>query len=85
MLNAVKQSVHRMTSQLQLISSYLEMMDYAKALGRTKETIKEMHGAGGEPNGAGKPGDDRAGEWGRSGSAWLHSGEPRRCECGCRQ
>jgi hypothetical protein len=43
MLKAVKQSVHRMTSHLQLISSYLEMEDYAKALGRTKETIKEMH------------------------------------------
>jgi hypothetical protein len=43
MLKAVKQSVHRMTSHLQLISSYLEMEDYPKALGRTKETIKEMH------------------------------------------
>ena len=43
MLKAVKNSIHRMTSHLQLISSYLEMEDYAKALGRTKETIKEMH------------------------------------------
>jgi hypothetical protein len=43
MLKAVKQSVHRMTSHLQLISGYLEMKDYAKALGRTKETVKEMH------------------------------------------
>jgi hypothetical protein len=43
MLNEVKKSVHRMTSNLQLISSYLEMSDYTKALGRTKETIKEMH------------------------------------------
>jgi hypothetical protein len=43
MLTAVKQSVHRMTSHLQLISSHLEMMDYAKALVRTKQTIKEMH------------------------------------------
>jgi|ERR1700722_1297407 len=43
MLNAVKKSVHKMTSNLQLISSYLEMRDYTKALGRTKETIKEMH------------------------------------------
>src|ERR1700692_4332693 len=43
MLKAVKQSVHRMTSHLQLLSSYLEMEDYAKALGRTKQTIKEMH------------------------------------------
>jgi hypothetical protein len=44
MLNAVKQSVHRMTNHLQLISSYLEMEDYAKALRKTKETIKELHG-----------------------------------------
>jgi hypothetical protein len=43
MLNAVKQSVHRMTSHLQLMSSYLEMKDYTKALGQTKETLKEMH------------------------------------------
>jgi hypothetical protein len=43
MLKAVKQSVHRMTSHLQVISSYLEMKDYIKALGRTKESIKEMH------------------------------------------
>jgi hypothetical protein len=43
MLTAVKQSVHRMTSHLQLVSSYLEMQDYTKALGRTKDTIKEMH------------------------------------------
>jgi hypothetical protein len=43
MLGAVKQSVRRMTSHLQVISSYLEMKDYAKALGRTKESIKEMH------------------------------------------
>ena len=43
MLRAVKQSVHRMTSHLQVISSYLEMKDYDKALGRTKESIKEMH------------------------------------------
>ena len=43
MLKAVKQSVHRMTSHLQVISSYLEMKDYNKALSRTKESIKEMH------------------------------------------
>jgi hypothetical protein len=43
MLNAVKHSVHRLTGQLQLISGYLEMEDYAKALGKTRETIKEMH------------------------------------------
>jgi hypothetical protein len=39
MLKAVKESVHRMTSHLQLISGYLEMEDYGKALGKTKETI----------------------------------------------
>jgi hypothetical protein len=43
MLNAVKHSVNRMMSHLQLISGYLEMEDYAKALGKTRETIKEMH------------------------------------------
>jgi len=42
-LKAVKESVHRLTSHLQLISSYLEMQDYAKALGKAKETVKEMH------------------------------------------
>ncbi|HXO34589.1 MAG TPA: hypothetical protein VN901_19770 [Candidatus Acidoferrales bacterium] len=43
MLKAVKEAVHRMTSHLQLMSGYLEMKDYIKALGQTKETIKEMH------------------------------------------
>ena len=43
MLKAVKQSVHRMTSHLQLMNGYLEMKDYSKALGQTKETLKEMH------------------------------------------
>jgi len=43
MLTEVKKSVHRMTSQLQLISSHLEMMDYTRALVRTKQTVKEMH------------------------------------------
>jgi hypothetical protein len=43
MLKAVRESVHRMTSHLQLISGYLEMEDYGKALGKTKETIKELH------------------------------------------
>jgi hypothetical protein len=43
MLNVVKASVHRMTSHLQLISGYLEMHDYNRALGKTRDTIKEMH------------------------------------------
>jgi hypothetical protein len=43
MLKIVKESVHRMTSHLQLISSYLELEDYTRALGKTRETIKEMH------------------------------------------
>jgi hypothetical protein len=43
MLKTVKQSVHRMTSHLQLMTGYLEMKDYTKALGQTKETIREMH------------------------------------------
>jgi hypothetical protein len=43
MLKIVKESVHRMTSRLQLISSYLEMKDHTRALEKTKETIREMH------------------------------------------
>ena len=43
MVKTVKESVHRMTSHLQLISGYLEMKDYTKALEKTRETIKEMH------------------------------------------
>jgi hypothetical protein len=43
MLKAVKQSVHRMTSRLQVISSCLETKDYNMALRRTQESIKEMH------------------------------------------
>ena len=43
MLKAVKDSVHRMTSHLQLISGYLEMEDYARALEKTKETMNELH------------------------------------------
>jgi hypothetical protein len=43
MLKTVKESVHRMAGHLQLISGYLEMEDYTKALGKTKETIKELH------------------------------------------
>ena len=43
MEKTVKESIHKMTSHLQLISGYLEMKDYTKALGKTRETIKEMH------------------------------------------
>jgi hypothetical protein len=43
MLKSVEDSVHRMTSHLQLISGYLELEDYTKALGKTRETIKELH------------------------------------------
>ena len=43
MMKAVKESVHRMTNQLQLISGYLEMEVYPKALGKTRETMKELH------------------------------------------
>ena len=43
MVKTVKESVHRMTSHLQLISGYLEMKDYTRALGKTRETIKELH------------------------------------------
>jgi hypothetical protein len=44
MLKAVKDSVHRMTSHLQLISGYLEMEDYPNALRGTKDAIKELRG-----------------------------------------
>src|ERR1700733_3288106 len=43
MLNTVKHSVHRMTDHLQLISGYLELQDYTRALRKTKEAIEEMH------------------------------------------
>ena len=43
MLRVVKNLIHRMMSHLQLISSYLEMKDYTKALGKTRETIKDLH------------------------------------------
>jgi len=43
MLKVVKESVHRLTSHLQIISGHLELGDYAKALGKTRETIREMH------------------------------------------
>ena len=42
-LKEVKRSVHRMTNQLQLISSYFELKDYTKAPETMKKTIKEMH------------------------------------------
>ena len=73
-----------MASHLQLISAYLEMEDYARALGKTRETIKELR-AGNESDGADKRGNDRAEGWGGRGSAWLYSGELRRCERGRRQ
>lgn len=43
MLKSVKESVRRMTTHLQLISGYLEMEEYAKALAKTRETVKELH------------------------------------------
>ncbi len=44
MLKVLKESVHRMTSHLQLINGYLEMEDYPKALARTKDAIRELRG-----------------------------------------
>jgi len=43
MLKSVKESVRRMTNQLQLISGYLEIEEYSKALTKTRETVKELH------------------------------------------
>jgi hypothetical protein len=85
MLKAVKQLVHRMTNHLQLISGYLELEDYIKAMGKTRETIKEMHAVATSLNGLGRRGDDRAKGRGGRGSAWLQSCEPRRCERGHRE
>jgi hypothetical protein len=43
MLKSVKESVRKMTSHLQLISGYLEIEDYTRALAKTRETVKELH------------------------------------------
>ena len=43
MVKTVKESVHRMTSHLQQINSYLAMKDCTKALGKTRDTKKELH------------------------------------------
>jgi hypothetical protein len=43
MLKSVKESVRKMTNHLQLISGYLEMEDYTKALAKTRETVQELH------------------------------------------
>ena len=43
MLRTVKESVRRMTNQLQLISGYLELEDYSRALVKTRETMNELH------------------------------------------
>lgn len=32
-----------MTTHLQLISGYLEMEDYSRALAKTRESVKELH------------------------------------------
>ena len=42
MMQSVKDSVLRMTTHIQLISGYLEMEDYQKALIKTRETVKEL-------------------------------------------
>jgi hypothetical protein len=64
---------------------YLEMEDYTKALGKTRETNKRTARASDESSGAGERGDDSAGGWSGRSSAWQHSGEPRRCKRGHRQ
>jgi hypothetical protein len=43
MLKAVRQSVSKMTSHLQLINSYLAVKDYGRALVKTRKGIKELH------------------------------------------
>ncbi len=51
MIIAVKQSLHRMMSHLQLIGSYLELAQYDKAHAMMPETIKEMHALASSLNG----------------------------------
>ncbi len=85
MLKAVKESVHKMTNQLQLVSGYLEMEVYPKALGKTRETMKELHTLATSLTGLAHVGMTVPKDGGSRGSAWLHGGEPRRCERGCRQ
>jgi hypothetical protein len=55
-MNAVRDSIYRMTSQLQLISGYLEMEVYPKALGKTRETMKELHALAASLTGLAKEG-----------------------------
>jgi hypothetical protein len=43
MMKSVKESVRRMRTHLRLISGYLEMEDYTKALAKIRETVKELH------------------------------------------
>ena len=86
MLKAVKESVHRMTSHLQLISGYLEMKDYTKALGKTKENIKELHALATSLTGLGNAGmtvpkDGAVVGWPTTPiSEWPRSGSSRRSE-----
>jgi hypothetical protein len=41
-MREVKESVHRLTDQLQLILSYIELGDQEKALAVTKLAVKEI-------------------------------------------
>ena len=43
MLKLVKPSVQTLTSHLQFISGYLEPQDYPNALGRTRDTMIQLH------------------------------------------
>jgi hypothetical protein len=81
MLKAVKRSVSKMTSHLQLITGYLEVHDYAKALVKTRESIKELHALATSLTVLSDLGMTVP-EGGGCSSAWFHSGEPRRRECG---
>ena len=72
MLKAVKESVHKLTSHLQLISGYLEMEDYTKALGKTDSAGADYFASplwgdvqGDAPWGA------TADEYGQTGLKWL--------------
>jgi hypothetical protein len=71
-----------MTSHLQLISGYLEMKDYTKALGKTRETIKEMHALETSLTGLANVGMTVPHDGAVVSSTWLHSCGPRRRERG---
>jgi hypothetical protein len=73
MLEDVKAAVRRMTSRLHLISGYLEMENYTKALGKRGNHEGDAR-AGYESNGTDECRHECAGRWGGRRSARLDWG-----------